>query len=382
MDLIKELIPRLKPYVIGWIREYGGNITKTVVTQSGLSAVMDVRTYGATGDGTTDAAAKIQRAIDDAYTAGGGTLWLPRGTYILEQALVIRSNVTLMGEGGNASILKLKAGATYSAIVTAQNSIEYFVHLYNFAIDGNKADASGGLHGLDIYVDHSIIEGVYIRNVKRRGINLCDPERNSSTPACFLNKVVDCHIEDPEWEGVWQWWTCTDSWIARNNIGSWGFNIRGAGGPVRIIDNHLDGYPLGNIYWEGSGLVINNNIIENANQNGIVLKTNSWDTDVVKMHSLISNNLIRGASQSAENSYSYIDIRGANDTDAPVRGIVISGNVFDSPTGVLPRYGVSLMNVDSVAITGNSFHAAVYGTNPHVYQLSGCTNVKITGNVP
>jgi polygalacturonase len=55
--------------------------------------------YGAVGDGTTLCTPAIQKAIDACAAAGGGTVWLPPGTY-LSGALVLKSNITLHVERG------------------------------------------------------------------------------------------------------------------------------------------------------------------------------------------------------------------------------------------------------------------------------------------
>jgi polygalacturonase len=54
----------------------------------------DVRTFGATGDGTTVDTPAINRAIEALATAGGGTLLFPAGTYLCF-TIHLRSNVDL-----------------------------------------------------------------------------------------------------------------------------------------------------------------------------------------------------------------------------------------------------------------------------------------------
>lgn len=54
--------------------------------------------YGATGDGSTDDTTAIQDAIDAAEAAGGGVVYFPRGTYVVNGALqdTSRSNAQLL----------------------------------------------------------------------------------------------------------------------------------------------------------------------------------------------------------------------------------------------------------------------------------------------
>jgi hypothetical protein len=56
--------------------------------------VLDVRQFGATGDGRSNDATAIQRAIDQCAQAGGGVVVLDRGTF-LSGGLVLRSHVEL-----------------------------------------------------------------------------------------------------------------------------------------------------------------------------------------------------------------------------------------------------------------------------------------------
>jgi polygalacturonase len=63
------------------------------------AADFDVRAHGATGDGTTLDTAAINRAIEAASAAGGGTVRFPAGTY-LSFSIHLKSNITLHLEPG------------------------------------------------------------------------------------------------------------------------------------------------------------------------------------------------------------------------------------------------------------------------------------------
>ena len=58
------------------------------------AATFDVKTFGAKADGKTLDRDAINKAIDAAAAAGGGTVYLPAGTYVTG-SIRLRSNITL-----------------------------------------------------------------------------------------------------------------------------------------------------------------------------------------------------------------------------------------------------------------------------------------------
>jgi polygalacturonase len=66
---------------------------------AGAGRVFNVRDYGAAGDGKGKDTEAIGRAVDDCAKAGGGTVYLPPGTY-LSGTVVLKENVTFELEGG------------------------------------------------------------------------------------------------------------------------------------------------------------------------------------------------------------------------------------------------------------------------------------------
>ena len=56
---------------------------------------LNVKDYGATGDGTTDDRAAVQSAIDAAVAMGGGTVFFPPGSYVIDDVFVGTERVGL-----------------------------------------------------------------------------------------------------------------------------------------------------------------------------------------------------------------------------------------------------------------------------------------------
>lgn len=68
------------------------------------AATFDIRDYGATGNGSSNDTAAIQRTIDAAAAAGGGTVLVPPGTYKSANSLHLRSNITFRLDAGSTII--------------------------------------------------------------------------------------------------------------------------------------------------------------------------------------------------------------------------------------------------------------------------------------
>lgn len=115
--------------------------------------VVNVKNYGAKGDGLTDDAASIQNAINAAPL--GGVVYLPSGTYMLgtsaggvekypdgtsiQSALIInKDNLTIRGDGP-ATILQLMPAKKMRIISMTNKGII----LEKFTADGNKTNRNG-----------------------------------------------------------------------------------------------------------------------------------------------------------------------------------------------------------------------------------------------
>ena len=75
-------------------------------------SIYDVRSFGATGDGKTIDSAAINRAIEAAANAGGGTVLFPAGTYN-SFSIRLKSNIALQIMQG-ATILAADTPADHS----------------------------------------------------------------------------------------------------------------------------------------------------------------------------------------------------------------------------------------------------------------------------
>lgn len=145
-----------------------------IPTGRGTVNWFNVTSYGATGDGTTDDTAALQSTIDAADTAGGGTVYIPEGTYKLTADLVLKNNVFLKGDGITATVLQ-QTSTSEHAITT--NNVE-LVGIEGMMIDGPGSGTGQGVHMVGdtiIYTFYVTMRNVMVRQFGGTGISIDDP---------------------------------------------------------------------------------------------------------------------------------------------------------------------------------------------------------------
>ena len=88
------------------IVRYGTYIPYFRITRAALGggkgeravAGYDVVDFGAQGDGRADCTEAFQQALDQMAAAGGGTVFVPAGRYVIKGTLQVPVSVTLRGE--------------------------------------------------------------------------------------------------------------------------------------------------------------------------------------------------------------------------------------------------------------------------------------------
>jgi hypothetical protein len=122
--------------------------------QTKLRESVSVKDFGAVGDGVADDTAAIQAAIDAVFNAGGGTVYIPTGTYLVSS--IVKNwtgavTVRIQGAGKRASKLKKKAGTT-TPILDFSSSIsvlDTYSEVCDLWLEGLGAGTEAGLRVTD-----------------------------------------------------------------------------------------------------------------------------------------------------------------------------------------------------------------------------------------
>lgn len=164
----------------------GANVTvdstdpaNPVVSSTGGGGVFfNVMDYGAAGDGVADDTAEIQAAINACNAAGGGTVYMPAGTYLVSDAggstaLSLKDGVSLVGAG--VSTIIYLANAANSHVISVGSGIDNW-SIRDLKIDGNRANQTvGGTHGIRLGgAINGLIDSLWIANVYHYGIGIQD----------------------------------------------------------------------------------------------------------------------------------------------------------------------------------------------------------------
>ena len=105
-------------------------------------AVINVKAFGAVGNGIADDTAACQLAINAAITAGGGVVFFPTGHYLVS-SLNVQHGLEIVG-GGNAIIKRLPNQPNFTRTFTTQNNLWNSTSdspplcFRNITIDGNR----------------------------------------------------------------------------------------------------------------------------------------------------------------------------------------------------------------------------------------------------
>lgn len=124
--------------LVGYKPLFTGAIGRTLSAR--LGDVVSVKDFGAKGDGATNDAAAFQAAIDYCEAQGGGTVFAPRGRYMIGSALTMKRKVGVEGAGIDATILQPTfSGVLFSIDLTYLTPVAGFpdasVYWRKFTID-------------------------------------------------------------------------------------------------------------------------------------------------------------------------------------------------------------------------------------------------------
>ena len=321
------------------------------------AAGVNVRDFGALGDGLTDDAAAIQQAIDTT----SGPIFFPHGDYLLKKGLRLHLGErgrTYVSSGG-ARLLNASSEPALHIIGTHEGTAEpKTVSAHTFAYETmplvsdieiiGQGDCGDGLVLEKTY--KTVISNVMVRDC-RNGIRLAVRNRDVI--------IADCHILHNRQVGV----LYDNVSLHQSNILGCHISYNGYAG-IKV-----DNGDIRNIQITGNDIEYNNRSEEGAVCADVWLDASAGTGTGIREGAICSNTIQATLTPGGAN----IRLSGLhNDEGDQVGLLAISGNHISSQEcNILADYA------RAVAISGNTF---VKGAARNI-RLRNCRTVNICGNV-
>jgi parallel beta-helix repeat protein len=217
-------------------------------------AAVNVKDFGATGDGTTNDAASLQSAIN-AAVAAGKDLYIPEGDYNCgSTTLTLGGSIRVFGAGVGQTILK-KTVDTADELIFATGQSDIEIESIRFDYTPATTTVSNDLCAIRISsATKSAIRNCHVTGFFYLGIVFENSEQ------C---QVTGCYVRGVKNRSIYVYQACKDIIISNNNID--GFNV---GGTTATTDYGINLNPAGGgryIY----GTVVSNNTVRNCTAHGI-----------------------------------------------------------------------------------------------------------------
>lgn len=262
---------------------------------------LNITKYGANGKDTLDDTKAIQNCINELYSKGGGTVYIPEGTYIISNqrvpgkaiCLAGQNNVNLKGENKNAilklaplqpnfsrilSLIKVKKikinNLTFDGNFTSQNTPEkpneHMGGIFMDEVDSvevydcNFLNTGGdglGFRGIKVPSMHVHVHNCFFDNNQRNGLTMGSGYRYIHIEKCtFGKKIKNSPIDSEPSSGYCGDVLVEDNDLLNENLFTVGGYRDSMASNIIIRNNRLKG-SFFIIY--GRNVLVENNTIEN-----------------------------------------------------------------------------------------------------------------------
>lgn len=326
--------------------------------------LLDARTFGAKGDGTTDDTAALQRAFDAAAEKSGG-VFLPPSVYLTRE-LHMRPGIAVVGipgwnySGAGGTTLRLVDGTSPGLLnlTDARGST-----IDGLALDGRNLGQN--VHGIftvrTAYGPHEDgfrIERCQVAHFTGDGLSL-------SHVWCFSVRHCECMANRGDGLSLRGWDAfILDNWLSGN--GRAGFAARDENASVTFTANRIEwNHDENMVIVGGDGYQITGNFFDRAGTVGIALRhnpqTQGWNKGPCTQVTISGNFVKRSGKFAGPDAHI-----GPHDSSQILledcTGVTCIGNVLqsgrdDGNAGIWsPSYGIVYQGLQSCVVANNVLH--------------------------
>lgn len=331
-------------------------------------APLNVKRYGAAGDGVTDDYTAIQSAIDAVSTgATTNALYFPPGQYVISQGLSVTEPITLYGDNmtGKFDNTGIVVGAqiVYTGTNIALNCQTYRVNIRNLRL----TSTANAYIGLKMKGEESYISGLNVGTTPGQGFQIGIYAENASI-STFRDCILSCNT------------------VAGMMLDT----ITGACSSIELDRMHFYRSPIGLHLTVSSDIRLTGAWFE-ACQKGIYVNNDSAQNMILQNVTITGNHYLNNPAVSPfYTDANFITITNSNSTNSmEIRGLKVSENHvlnLSSPYDIAAYFGGITPVVARVMIEDNNFWgstAAVFYTDsttfrPVIANNSIATAAKVT----
>ena len=365
---------------------------------------INIKQFGIKSDGETDDTTAIQYALDYIDSIGGGTLYIPAGTYIIGETIKVPSNTIVKGSG-KATILKASndydnnnSSATYKSMIIlktntmATSTGEHDINFIDFTIDNNNQTYAGRngifhIRGLK----NSYFKNL---NINVSGDNVWGMQIYSANKYMTLDTISINNSSTDNSLGGCLWVRTGMAVYTNDDFKSYGINITNCNFESTAKDELVciaDGLANGWTEVNMSNCTIKGQATTTYASAGLIINAVGDDTSIVKAN--ISNvsilgkyniaGIIAGSSGRNENctqitlSNINIDLEAC---DFGIRGyykVFVTESYIKVPTG---KKGVYNTNISNSKLIGYAEASIVNNCDITGNANYGCTNCPVVMN--
>lgn len=379
-------------------------------------ALLDVRDFGAAGDGVTDDTDAIQAAID--ATPGEATVVnIPAGDFRIGSGLGLsigRGDIEIAGAGGAATTLRLLDAARKSGfaipvpwgVSLTSDNVPADVLIRDLTLDGNHNPHPEGGTGDYFGILLQQAAGITLRRVRLRRWQTDGMTASNGLLAVSGLLVEDCRVDDCGRSGIHigfaESWTIRRTRVSGTPSQFWCPDATPCSAAhsidVEVEGAVVDAYVTGGVIED----CLLHRAVCNTSSNGVALQAAYGDLD----HVVIRRNVICGHQVAVDNTYNpakvihFVDVQDNWISSLPYpdqqtsgfpihfqgsEDMTATGNVInDVSGGNISNYGAFYLEyAKRVTVTGNVVRMSTFvspGSVGLAWVRDGCDTVAIEGN--
>ncbi|SDZ16055.1 Right handed beta helix region [Evansella caseinilytica] len=361
---------------------------------------VNVKEYGAYGDGMHDDTAAFQTAIDEIAASGGGDVYVPAGTYLLHP-IYLQPFVNIVGEDRDHVVLTLSdnAPADYTRLINMNDHTK----VQNITCDGNYRNHPNGTEHMHCIFawdsNYIMIDNNRLMNAVGDGISITGSSDGSSHVIISNNIVEENQRSQIVIEQVndltiinnrissatgrpgihfepWEPMEYFHAKITQNSIttNSDGYNVILAGGDSELAGENGPGYFFYGIEFFENTVIAPESVFDIADTFHLMVYDNQLDVREIRIYR--KNEHV----QIFDNEITAVDgirIEGMWDRKLISTGAKIADNTFrTSNNGIFMMDGAEKTEIDN-----NVFIGAEKSAGIHLFATEDISDTIVTNNV-